>query len=116
MSNVRAMFMARSIAMCPFQLPYCSGAKVLVFSATCIIVIPTCLKAKLQSTGKRMIVCRPDKSVTPDFFMSIMSRQCFHLFKVKPSSKGKQVIERSKAAHWSSVAPAFMVEKSSAEG
>jgi hypothetical protein len=56
------------------------------------------LKAKLQSTGKRTIVLKPDKSVTPDFFMSITSRQYFHLSGANPKARGILVMEQSKAA------------------
>jgi len=115
-SNVRALFNAKSMALCFFLLLYCSGARDFVCSATFIIVLPTCLKVKLQSTGNNTIVHRPERSVTPDFFSSITSRQYFQRLGAKPIFKGSLVIEHSRAAMAWSNAPAFIVEKQSADG
>jgi len=114
-SNASTLLTARSITLWPCRLPYCSGARAFVFSATCIIALPTCLKATLQSTGNRTMVLSPDRSVTPDFFISITSRQCFHLCGAKPSFNVSCVIVQSRAAMRSSVAPAFIVEKDKAD-
>jgi hypothetical protein len=116
MSKVRALLTARSIALYLFWLPYCSGARDPVFSATAIMVRPTCLNAKLQSTGKRTIVLKPERSVMPDFFISITSRQNFQRFGAKPYVRGILVMEQSSAAIRGSDAPAFIVEKERADG
>ena len=116
MSKVSDLLTARSMALCLFRLSYCSGASEEVFSAIAIIERPTCLNAKLQSTGKRTIVRNPERSVIPDFFMSITSKQNFQRRGAKPTVNGILVNEQSVAAISGSEAPAFMVEKDMADG
>jgi hypothetical protein len=115
-SKVSALLTTRLMVRCLLLLPYCSGAKLFVHSATFIISLPTCLKAKLQSTGKSTMVLRLDNSVTPDFLSNMTSTHYFQHLGAKPTSRGILVMVQSNCAIRSLEALAFIVENDSAQG
>lgn len=88
MLQVRDLFVAKSVARCLSQLPYCFGARALACSTFLIISLPECLKIQLQSAENKTTICKLFRVANPNFFRIIMLMQCFYHLGEYPALKG----------------------------